>query len=156
LASNKVVAEPSNIIAGGKQMNSSELRIKVFEPVAGRVLQKADSLKSVKRFPRSGIEGWLKVEAVAALGSLVCRLQNRGPDIKLTDGTMLELKAATDLNPKYIRDGVSKCEACLFLADASDPEKLSQLDGDGIKVSIHRLFPDGSPDWVIGLLMKVK
>ena len=137
-------------------MNSSELRIKVFDPVSARVLQNADSLKSVKRFPRSGIEGWLKVEVVAALGSLVCGLRNKGPDIELTDGTKLELKAATDLNIEYIRAGVSEGVACLFLGDASDSKRLSQLDCDGIKMFVHQLFSDGSSNWVIGLLIQAK
>ena len=57
-------------------------REKIFCPVAKRVLDQADSLREIARFPKAGIEGWLKVEAVWALSDLVAKLQNKGPDLK--------------------------------------------------------------------------
>jgi hypothetical protein len=135
-------------------MKLQELSLKVFAPVAERVIQRKDSLESLQRFPKSGIEGWLKVEAVVALGGLVCKLHNRGPDIELTDGTLIELKAATDLNSQYIRKGVSKCPSCLFLGDGRNRDELARLDGSGINVVAHRLFYIGESKWVIGLLQQ--
>ena len=85
-----------------------DLERDVFLPVAKRLRARADSLREMRRFPRSGIEGWLKVEVVAALGEKVAALQNEGPDILLSTGDKVELKAATDLNPQYLRDGSTK------------------------------------------------
>ena len=136
-------------------MNSQELYLKVFEPVAERVIQRKDSLEYMQRFKMTGIEGWLKVETVAALGKLVNKLQNRGPDIVLEDGTPLELKAATDLNNKYLLRGVSECDTCLFLGNGRDKEKIAQLESDGIKLVAKRFFSIGESEWVVGLLHRM-
>ncbi|MEK7711211.1 MAG: hypothetical protein AAB341_04870 [Planctomycetota bacterium] len=59
----------------------------VFEPVALRIESRRDSLKGLHRLPSKnmGIEGWFKVEVVAALGDRVQRLCNKGPDLELGD-----------------------------------------------------------------------
>jgi hypothetical protein len=67
-------------------MDTEILIAEVFEPVADRVKRKAESLKHLRRFERCGIEGWFKVEAVAALGLRVKKIQNEGPDLLLRDG----------------------------------------------------------------------
>jgi len=47
-----------------EQQMSINLKTEVFEPVVSRVIERRDSLSNVKRFQRTGIEGWLKVEIV--------------------------------------------------------------------------------------------
>jgi hypothetical protein len=97
---------------------------------------------------RSGIEGWLKVEVVAALGKKVVKLQNKGPDIILADDTKLELKAATDCNECGIRAGVTKYKCpCLFLAGGSSLSTTRQVE----TVATFS-FSDGQNNWIIGLL----
>jgi len=64
-----------------------DLRTEVFLPVVARVKERAESLGNVKRFPRTGIEGWFKVEIVAVLGKKVRSLRNKGPDLVIEDGT---------------------------------------------------------------------
>jgi hypothetical protein len=61
----------------------------IFHPVAARIRGKADSLKEIKRFPKTVIEGWLKVEAVAALGKKITALKNRGPDLIFENGLQI-------------------------------------------------------------------
>lgn len=101
-------------------MRSDELKEGVFVPISSRIRERLDSLRYVKGFPRSGIEGWLKVEAVAALRGRVTALQNKGPDLLLETGLQVELKGATDLNPSWIRQGALKYAVpCLFLGDGS-------------------------------------
>lgn len=66
----------------------------------------------------SGIESWLKVEAVAALSDWnnldEVRVQDKGPDlsIRLTNGQLfhIELKAATDFGNDVVRSALSKPE----------------------------------------------
>ena len=63
------------------------LKKDVFQKVALRIKHNADSLRNIKRFPRTGIEGWFKVEIVAALGKTIRSINNKGPDITLEDGS---------------------------------------------------------------------
>ena len=81
------------------------LKKDVFQKVALRIKHNADSLRNIKRFPRTGIEGWFKVEIVAALGKTIRSINNKGPDITLEDGSdegmKIEIKAATDFNPTW-------------------------------------------------------
>jgi len=72
---------------------------RIFEPVKKRVTGRADSLSEIRRLcANSGIEGWLKVEAVKALSCMVKSVNNQGPDLTLTDGTQIELKGATNFD----------------------------------------------------------
>jgi hypothetical protein len=77
-----------------------DLRQDIFQPVVARVAKRQDSLADIMRFSYSGIEGWFKVEIVAALGDKVHKLQNKRADLKLWDGTEVEIKAATNFS-KY-------------------------------------------------------
>ena len=43
-----------------------DLKQDVFQAVVLRITERSDSLRNVKRFTNIGIEGWLKVEIVAA------------------------------------------------------------------------------------------
>lgn len=61
------------------RFKDSYLRSVVFTPVLARVKMRAESLREVKRFPRTGIEGWLKVEVVAALGRESAEALQRRP-----------------------------------------------------------------------------
>ena len=87
---------------------------------------RAGDLLEVKRFLRTGIEAWLKVQVVAALGERVRKLCNEGPDLLLDDGTdagtRLELKAGTNFDRGYFLQPLTKYGApCLFLGDGARP-----------------------------------
>ena len=127
----------------------------VFDPVVARIQGKADSLKEIKRFPKTGIEGWLKVEVVAALGKNIIKLKNRGPDLILENDLRIELKAATDLNVAGIIQGGAlkyKCP-CLFLGDGNDPRKIEAFGKDPrITLIDHVVVSDGENKWVLGII----
>ena len=55
------------------------LKEMIFDPVAERVKDRRDALLNLARFPRLGIEGWLKVEATRALLDRVERCGTRVP-----------------------------------------------------------------------------
>ena len=131
-----------------------DLKKIIFHPVAAKIRGKADSLKEIKRFPKTGIEGWLKVEVVAALGKKIIALKNQGPDLILKNGLQIELKAATDLNLAYIRDGALKYRCpCLFLCDGNDPNRIEAIGKDPqIRFIAHEIFSDGENKWVIGII----
>jgi hypothetical protein len=132
----------------------------VFRPVAERIGERGrDSLLNVARFPSSGIEGWLKVEATRALGDLVTAFQNNGPDLKLTEGRFIELKGATDCNPRWILSGLKYSDtqypllACLFLgSDKAIPVRIRQLEA-GARMIDHATFSAGH-EWVVGLIVR--
>lgn len=130
-----------------------DLRDDVFVPVAKRLRDRADSLREVRRFRRSGIEGWLKVEAVAALGQKIEALQNKGPDLLLRTGDKIQLKAATDLNIQYIREGATKYGTpCIFLGDGDDGERIERISGGGVKLVDRQVLSDGVNQWVVGIV----
>jgi hypothetical protein len=135
-----------------QQMNIN-LKTDVFEPVVTRIIERRDSLSNVKRFQRAGIEGWLKVEIVAALGNLVKSLQNKGPDLILKDGTKIELKAATDFNKSFFFEPIRKygC-ACMFLGDGDKPEKLTNHGESDFEIVGFKVFSDGKNKWLLGLI----
>ena len=132
---------------------SLDLESDVFEPVAARIAERRDSLVNIKRFPKTGIEGWFKVEIVAALGSIVESLQNVGPDLVLADGTQIEIKAATDFHKGFFVDPIRKygCPV-LFLGDGTDPTKLTGCTEPDIDIVRHEVFSDGKNKWLLGLV----
>lgn len=70
----------------------------VLDPVARHIETRRDSLAAFHRFQNCGIEGWFKVEVVAALRDRIEGIANHGPDIILrhdAEPVSLELKAAT-------------------------------------------------------------
>lgn len=130
-----------------------DIKEEILKPVIERVKLKKDSLRDLKRFKNLGIEGWLKVEAIAILNEKIEKIQNNGPDLLMRDGTQIELKAATDCNPSYILGGAIKYNApCLFLADGSNEEQIAKLKSNE-KLQIKcETFNDGNTNWVIGII----
>ena len=142
--------------------NSDDLFLKenVFDPVAERVKDRRDSLLNIARFPRLGIEGWLKVEATRALLDRVAKILNNGPDFQFADDLFVELKGATDCNPSWILGGLKyRTEAryprlaCMFLGSgAAISGCLEQLKRNSNVVAFER-FSVGKDEWIIGLIV---
>ena len=129
------------------------LKDDVLLPVAARVREQASSLRSIRRFQRCGVEGWLKVEAVCALSELVEGVRNTGPDLLLSDGTSIELKAATDFNTTAMRNACIKYGCpCLFLADGTEPQRIYDIEDTRVYVVGYESISDGSNEWILGLV----
>ena len=136
------------------------LKENVFSPVAERIIDRADSLMYLSRFYCVGIEGWLKVEAVRALGNHVVRLQNQGPDLELIDSFFVELKAATDCNPSWFLDPLKKHEnnpeypklACLFLGSGRNISTCMERLERESRVIDSKRFSVGEHEWIVGLV----
>ena len=135
------------------------LREDVFIPVAIRIKARSDSLQEFRRFWAAGIEGWFKVEVVAALGEKVKALQNKGPDLLLKDDIEMELKAATDFHLGWFKkySGIP----VLFIAggamnldeDSKETQKrLEKLKGVGEIIGLE-FFGDGRNTWIIGMVI---
>jgi hypothetical protein len=130
-----------------------DLRSVVFVPVLAQMKMRAGSLRNVKRFKRCGIEGWFKVEVVAALGERVLAICNKDPDLLLSDRTGLELKAATDFNRGYFLEPLKKYRApCLFLGDGSRHKSFPTSGDDDFEVIGYEVFSDGAGQWAVGLV----
>ncbi len=128
-----------------------DLRNEIFVPVLARIRKRVESLRSIKRFQRTGIEGWFKVEIVAALGNKVKAIRNRGPDLEFEDGTKIELKAATDFNMSWFLQPISKYGVpCLFLGDGTGRTGLTAASSDDFEVVGCEVLSDG--EWIIGLV----
>jgi hypothetical protein len=126
----------------------------VFQPVAARVTERTDSLRSVKHFLNSGIEGWFKVEIVAALGDKVTSIKNVGPDLTLEDGTNIEIKAATNFDKSWcILYPLKKYGTpVLFLADGERPEKFTSGQNDTFEIVGRQIISDGMNNWLLGMV----
>lgn len=126
---------------------------RIVKLVSKRVQSRVDSIDPVYRFKQTGIEAWFKVEVVATLGDEVVSLNNRGPDLTLADGTLIELKAATDLNPSYLRNGALKdAVPCLFLGDGEHNKYVDRLKSmPEIRVIVME-YVYGSHTWVVGCI----
>ena len=128
-----------------------DLRNDVFVPVLARMRKRVESLRGIKRFQRTGIEGWFKVEIVAALGNRVKAIHNRGPDLEFEDGTKVELKAATNFHSAWLLQPISKYGVpCLFLGDGTGRTALTAASSDDFEVVGCDVFSDG--EWIIGLV----
>jgi hypothetical protein len=132
-----------------------DLRKDILLPVARRIRKRCDSLRAVERFKRSGIEAWFKVEVAAALGNKVRRLHNKGPDLEMKDGMMVELKGATDLNiPYLIKDGLrNRNTPCLFLGCTRLKPPLDPLFHNVSTIGI-KVITRGDKYWVIGIIKR--
>ena len=118
---------------------------------------RAASLRNVKRFKRCGIEGWFKVEVVAAVRERMRKICREGPDLLLDDGsdvgTLLKLKAATDFNKGYFLAPLRKYGvSCLFLGDGTRYKSFPASDHDDFEVIGYEVFSDGAGQWVVGLV----
>jgi len=135
-----------------KILEMIDIKNEIFKPVAERIRERASSLSEIHRFHCCGIEGWLKVEAIKALSGMVKSVNNRGPDITLTDGTQIELKGATNFDAASIRRGCLKDDApCLFLADGSNPKKVKNIENEKVEVKASQIISDGPNNWMVGL-----
>ena len=131
-----------------------DLKQDVFQSVVARVRERGDSLRSMMRFPNSGIEGWLKVEIVAALCEKVTRVKNRGPDLILEDGTNIEIKAATNFGKSWcVTEPLRKYgKPVLFLAGRASPENLMRGKDDSFEIVACEVVSDGENDWLLGMV----
>ena len=136
------------------------LKEMIFDPVAERVKDRRDSLLSIARFPRLGIEGWLKVEATRALLDRVQKILNNGPDFQLDDDLFVELKGATDCNSTYILGGLKygtlppyQRLACLFLGSGKNISASVDRLKRNSNVVAHEIFSVGTDQWIIGLIV---
>ncbi len=150
--------ELKNLKIQKKQSDRNNDRLlRILSTVANRVKRHCDSLDPIFRFKRSGIEGWFKVEVVAALGGEILKLNNKGPDLTLIDGIDLELKAATDFNPSYLRDGALKDNVpCLFLGNGEHKQNIERLKS---MVEIHVVgieYVSGLHAWAVGCIVPAK
>lgn len=100
------------------------IRELIFKPIRNRVFQQKVSLDKVIQLNLSiGFEGWLKVEAIYALNSLVDKVGNKGSDLILKNNLpTIELKASTDnLNKNYFTNSKNEfySNPVLFIAGRS-------------------------------------
>jgi hypothetical protein len=129
--------------------------------VAERVKLKKDSLAAVRKYQNTGIEGWLRVEAITALRENVKEARDIGPDLLLkVHGNKIELvlKATTDFNPHYVKKGATDFKTlCLFLGDGNDEKKIKELlDDSDINVTNYETFGVNGNQWIIGLIKPSK
>lgn len=131
-----------------------DLKQDVFQSVVARVRERADSLRNMMRFHNSGIEGWFKVEIVAALGEKVALVHNKGPDLTLEDGTNIEIKAATNFAKSWcVTEPLRKYgKPVLFLAGRANPEKLTRGKDDSFEIVACEGVSDGTNDWLLGMV----
>ena len=136
----------------------------ILRTVVKRVRKRVGSLEPLLMFPSGGlgIEGWLKVETIAALEYIAkIKVNNNGPDltIVINDETKeVELKAHRG-GFSWIKKGITQHESagkhvdsCLFLMPkgknlARDKEKLER---EGFQVSTRNI---GSK-WVVGMMKR--
>jgi hypothetical protein len=152
----------TDLVEGAAMLSQSDtfLKERVFDPVAQRVKERRDSLLNLARFPRLGIEGWLKVEATRALLDRVKNILNNGPDLQLDDDLFVELKGATDCNPFWILGGLKygpepryQRLACLFLGSGTKiSDSVEKLKRNSNMVG-YEIFSVGADEWIIGLIV---
>ena len=130
-----------------------DLKQDVFQSVVTRVRERGDSLRSIAHCSNTGIEGWFKVEIVAALGEKT-KVNNKGPDLTLEDGTNVEIKAATDFSKSWcITKPLQKyVKPVLFLAGKASPEKLAKFKDDSFEIVAYEVVSDGANDWLLGMV----
>lgn len=148
------MAEINNVPYDGN--NPEELRRQVFQPVAARMRARGDTLKHVTRFLATGIEGWFKVEVIAALGQQVERLRNKGADLGLCGDCSVELKASTNLTWAWVVAGLKYRTPCLFLGNMSATAVEKLKTDPRMALVAHEIFSDGAQDWIIGLVVPSK
>jgi hypothetical protein len=133
-------------------MQLSEMK-EIFYLVAKRIEEKKESLRGLKEHRCMGLEGWLKVEAVAALGEKVRHVRSRGADLEFESGNV-ELKAATNFDSDYVKEGAMKYNApCLFPGDGNNKENIDKIKIEkDIEIVALKLLKDGGEKWVIGMV----
>ena len=136
-----------------RSLEMCDLTNDIFEPVAKRISERVSSLSEIRRLCNNcGIEGWLKVEAVYALSGMVRSVNNRGPDLTLTNGTKIELKGMTNFDAVSIQNGCANYGVpCLFLADGSNQERVNEIENEEVRVIASRIIREESGNWIVGL-----
>jgi hypothetical protein len=129
--------------------------------VSDNIKQKKKTLRQVKSYKNAGIEGWFKVETIAALQDYVKEVHNESPELVLEvheNRMEIALIATTDFNPFNIKLGALQPKTlCLFLADGSEKEKIEELLSDvDIDFVNHETFRDNGNKWVIGMIKPSK
>lgn len=128
----------------------------VFPLVFTRIEKRKDSLIHIGTFVARGLEGWLKVEIVAALADSpypVEDIRNKGIDLLLKGGIDLELKGQTNFVLSEIKKGVKYGTPCLFLANARNKRTIKKLEDDEtIEILSFKIFSDSRNEWIIGLI----
>jgi hypothetical protein len=131
----------------------------ILRMVLARVNEKRVSLNEFSEAvgPQGvGLEGWLKVEAVAALRNLgTMTVHNRGPDIDIQINEKvkksIELKASNLPSLSYAKNWRKKYRkaVCLFIVKGCDVAKeREKANKEGIEILLENI----DPDWVLGLL----
>ena len=139
---------------GNKSSFKGELLVDMLSCVASRVRNRVDSLDAVFRFKRSGIEGWFKVELAYVLGDCIVSLNNKGPDITLSDGTKIEIKAATDFDASYLCGGALKDKVpCLFLGSGENERSVCRLKSMTSVQVVGLEYIEGKHRWIIGCIV---
>ncbi|MDP3097083.1 MAG: hypothetical protein Q8M86_03975 [Syntrophales bacterium] len=122
----------------------------LFRLVVSHLEAEAHSLHAIRRFVGGGIEGWFKVEVVSALADMVQTVCNKGPDLLLSDGTEVELKAGCGLDAARIRNGaLAHGVPCLFLGYGGNLTLLNTAD---VELVQSAELSDGHDNWVVGLI----
>jgi len=148
----------------------SSNEIEIWEAVAKRINERKESLENYSKLvdkKSSGIEGWLKVETVAALKSIskIERVipQNEGPDLKIIfhsgEKQLLELKAHNSEHFPWCSDWIGGRKENLEEAPCLFLQKKGKLFERGLERAKKKGFitehKDIGGNWVIGL-MKLK
>ena len=70
---------------------------------------------------------------------------------------MIELKAATDFNPSYLRDGALKDNVpCMFIGSGEDQKNIERLKSN-TKVRIVGIeYVSGTHTWAVGCIVPAK
>jgi hypothetical protein len=140
----------------------------IFQQIASRLESRRDSLSEIKKLENSsngskgmGIEGWLQVEAVKALGEKIKKVQNRGPDLIIDDNGKkfdIELKGMSNFSVTDNSFKAHQADTYLFLCDfdGNQEKKLERLKNiKKWKLIDYRKFNDGVGDWIL-FMMKFK
>jgi len=138
-----------------------DLKNDILKPIAAHIKKKKDSLIELARFKNMGIEGWLKVEILAALGNKIKKVQNKGPDLVFegSEGDIeIELKAATNFQLTWAKGGAFQDGVpCLFLGQGSTREMIEGLKSDeSIEIIGYEPFDDGKNEWFIAMIKPAK
>lgn len=139
-----------------KEMESEILKNVIFPAVLKRIKERKDSLVNMGKFQARGLEGWFKVEIVAALANTnhpVKNVRNQGIDLLLEDGINIELKGQTNFVPSEIKAGLKYGTPCLFLANGRNTNTIKKLESyDDVEMLHYEIFSDNKNEWIIGLI----
>lgn len=137
-------------------MESEILKNEIFPAVLKRIKERKDSLVNIGKFEARGLEGWFKVEIVAALANTRHRVKdvrNKGVDLLLDSGIEIELKGQTNFVPREIYDGLKYGVPCLFLVSGRNENTIKKLKSyRDLEMLCYEIFSDGFNKWIVGLI----